>query len=140
MGNKASKPGNLRFIRYDILTLIWIFVIMGLTFTPGPNIPPLPHWELISFDTFVHAVIFATLVFLSANAFKRLKENSLLKRHPFVFSFVLSFFFGCLIEIIQPYIPGRTFDYYDILSNSIGAIIGIFAVFTRSYFFSSSGI
>lgn len=110
--------------RYKYLSIIWVCVILILTFTPGPNIPPLPQWDLISFDTFVHAFIFAVLVFLLANSFKRSELNNWLHYYPVVSSIVISIFFGCLIEITQPFVPGRTFDYYDILSNTIGCLLG----------------
>lgn len=124
--------------RYNTLTVLWILVIMGLTFTPGPSIPRLPTWKFISFDTFVHAFIFCVLVFLMSNAFKRNKSESIFNRYSIVFPVGIAITFGALIEIIQPYIPGRTFEYYDILSNSIGSILAVPIVYIQRKIFYPS--
>lgn len=134
----------MRFFRYKIFTILWALVIMVLTFTPGPNLPPLPHWELISFDTFVHTVIFGVLIFLLANTLKRLDSDSFLSKYQLLVALLLAFAYGVLIEVIQPYIPGRTFDYYDILSNTIGCFIGLIVLwiqtaFSRSFLTRSPG-
>lgn len=137
MENKFSNSAILKKFKYDFLTILWIIVILGLTFTPGPSIPPLPQWDLISFDTFVHAFIFAVLVFLMGNAFKRLKKDTIFKNRPLFYSFIFSVLFGLWIEVIQPYIPGRTFEYYDILSNTLGAALGAFVLAVLFRFFPS---
>ena len=124
--------------RYNFLTIIWILVIMGLTFTPGPSIPPLPKWDLISFDTFVHAFIFAVLVFLMSNSFKRSSKPNFFQKFPISTTLLISFVFGCMIEVIQPYIPGRTFDYYDIISNSTGCILGVIVLIIQDKYFPYS--
>jgi VanZ family protein len=111
---------------------------MVLTFTPGPSLPPLPHWEIISFDTLVHGVIFAVLVFLMANAFKHSEQNSIFSTYAIPIATALSMVYGSLIEVIQRYIPGRSFDYYDILSNTIGCMIGILFLLAQRLARSSS--
>ena len=32
---------------------------------------------------------------------------------------------GALLDFAQNFVPGRTFDLYDILANTLGVIIGI---------------
>jgi VanZ family protein len=120
-----------KLFRYKTLTILWILVILVLTFTPGPNIPPLPKWDIISFDSFVHATIFGLLVFLMANAFARKKNKDIFFSYPIITSVVISIVFGILIEIFQPFVPGRTFSYQDMVSDSVGAILGIFALYVQ---------
>lgn len=117
----------MKFFRYKTLTIAWVIAILAVTLTPGPNLPPLPQWELISFDTFVHALIFGGLTFLLSNA---LRENKVkFSRSKAIWlAFILSLVFGILIEFIQPLVPGRTFSYHDILSNTIGCILGVVLV------------
>lgn len=57
------------------------------------------------------------------------KKDNVFKNKPIFYSFIFSVFLGLWIEVIQPYIPGRTFDYYDILSNTIGAVFGGIVLF-----------
>jgi VanZ family protein len=127
-----------KLFRYKTLTILWILVILVLTFTPGPNIPPLPEWDIISFDSFVHATIFGLLVFLMANSFARKKSKDLFFNYPIVTSVIISIIFGILIEFFQPFVPGRTFSYQDMLSDSVGAILGIIALYVQHMLVPSS--
>ena len=127
-----------KLFRYKTLTILWILVILILTFTPGPNIPPLPQWNLISFDTFVHATVFGILVFLMTNTFQRKKARDIFFNYPIVTSVLISTVFGVLIEIFQPYVPGRTFSYQDMVSDTIGAVLGVAIVFVHRAVFPSN--
>ena len=126
-----------KLFRYKTLTILWVLVILILTFTPGPNIPPLPQWNLISFDTFVHAVVFGILVFLLANSFQRKKAKDIFYNYPIIISAIISILFGIVIEIFQPYVPGRTFSYQDMVSDAIGALLGVVMVFAHRALFPS---
>jgi VanZ family protein len=127
-----------KLFRYQTLTILWILVILVLTFMPGPNIPPLPQWDIISFDSFVHATIFCLLVFLMANSFSRKTTKDIFFNYPIISSVIISIAFGILIEIFQPYVPGRTFSYQDMVSDSIGAILGVFALYVQFLFIPTS--
>ncbi|NGZ88794.1 hypothetical protein G7034_00845 [Psychroflexus sp. C1] len=56
--------------------------------------------------------------------------------HTFIFSFLISVFFGIIIEILQDRLTThRSFDYGDILFNSLGALfsgIVLFILYTIS--------
>ena len=46
----------------------------------------------------------------------------------FVFIIFILLSFGILVEVQQLYIPFRTFDYYDLITNLIGVVSGVFCV------------
>ena len=49
-------------------------------------------------------------------------------------SFLGSAGFGILMEIMQLFVPGRTFEYGDIFVNSFGAFIALGIIWKRSLF------
>jgi len=46
--------------------------------------------------------------------------------------FIITMFYGALMEYLQRYIPGRAFEYKDILVNSFGALVGMGIIWKRS--------
>tara|TARA_B100001123_G_scaffold446138_1_gene599636 strand:+ start:9177 stop:9470 length:294 start_codon:yes stop_codon:yes gene_type:complete len=44
----------------------------------------------------------------------------------------LSIFYGLTDEFHQTFVPGRVADVYDLLADTVGAIIGLFVVWTWS--------
>ncbi len=71
-----------------------------------------------------HFIAFFTLFILLTLAYSSL--NTLAK-------FLLLLAFGMQIEIVQSFIDGREFSLLDVVADSIGIIIGIFAwsIFTK---------
>ncbi len=67
-------------------------------------------------DKFVHIIMY----FFVAYSFKNLKVKNYA---------LISILYGILIEIIQFFIPYRSFSFGDIIANSIG--VGIFLVFIK---------
>lgn len=47
-------------------------------------------------------------------------------------SLALSIFYGLTDEFHQMFVPGRVADVYDLLADTVGAIIGVFVVWTCS--------
>ena len=106
-----------------IYTLLWAAIIAALSFTPGNYIPAI-EWTILAPDTIAHFVFYGVLVFLICNYLFTVQINTV----NYFYSFVIAFIYGYLIEYVQGnFIPGRFFDLYDVLSNSIGAIAGLFA-------------
>ena len=42
--------------------------------------------------------------------------------------FFFAVIFGAIIEIIQYFLPSRSAEWYDLLSNSVGAFLGIIVI------------
>ncbi|KAA5547532.1 VanZ family protein [Adhaeribacter rhizoryzae] len=114
------------FLKYHIPTLAWATVILFLTLLPTANMPPVPQWELISFMTASHAVVFFILTFLMRRGFYLQKANNSLRRHSGLYAVILSIIFGSIIEYLQSTLGwGRQGDIMDIVSNSIGTLLAI---------------
>jgi len=114
------------FLKYHVPTLAWATVILFLTLLPTANMPQVPEWELISFMTASHAVVFFILTFLMRRGFYLQKSNSSLRRHSGLYAVTISIIFGAIIEYLQSTLGwGRQGDIMDIVSNSIGTLLAI---------------
>ncbi|MFO8053375.1 MAG: VanZ family protein [Candidatus Omnitrophota bacterium] len=71
------------------------------------------------YDYFFHGITYFLLSFLLVNGLALNK-----KRNPYFYGFVYSFLYGFFIEIIQFFLPFRSFETKDILINLIGALLG----------------
>jgi len=97
------------------------FIAMSyLFFMPAANIPKI-HWmEIIFFDKWVHLGLFALFVGVSTLAFANPEVNN-----THIRLLLAAILYGIVVEIIQFYfIKGRSFSIYDILADTLGALIG----------------
>jgi aminopeptidase YwaD len=102
------------------LTLLWVAVMLVLTLTPAKEMPRTPAWKLLSFDTAAHAGVFAVLAGL-AWLWARPR-----RRHPASLVLLGCIGFGALIEVLQYVMQlGRHAEWTDLLSDSIGAALGL---------------
>ena len=109
---------NKRFIPAIIWTLL---LLIGLL-TPGEQLPDVP--SAVGLDKVVHFGLFMVLSFLWARAFVG-KSNKRIKKRKFIPNYlVFVTIFAILVEYVQRLVPGRAFDYLDILFNVLGVIAG----------------
>ncbi|WP_425475183.1 VanZ family protein [Pontibacter coccineus] len=101
-------------------------MIMVLTLLPSSSMPSLSIWEIFSFDSFAHAFMFAVLTYLMVVGLKKQYTYMRVQLFAIRTSFFVSSLFGIAIEFLQHYfIAGRQGDIVDVLSNTIGCILGI---------------
>jgi VanZ family protein len=103
-----------------IITLVYFITCCVLFFLPGKSLPSENWLDLVFFDKWVHIGLFAVLaVLLCWTNFLRQKNGRL------VFCLLA---YGLTVEIIQGlWIPNRSFDLFDLASDSLGAAVGILA-------------
>ena len=110
------------------LCLYWLGIFVG-THLPSNSLP-----SVRMSDKLVHAGAFAGLAFLLAWAI----PSSRPVRHA-VIVLVVATTYGCLDELTQMFIPGRTCDRWDLLADFIGACLGLATYFVvRSILLISS--
>lgn len=113
-------------IRYNLFTIMWAAVIMITTLLPSTSMPSLSIWELFSFDSFAHAFLFAVLTYLMIVGIKKQYTFPKIKHYAIRVSLLISTLFGIFIELTQHFfIFGRQGDIIDVLSNTIGCLLGI---------------
>jgi VanZ family protein len=101
-------------------------VIIITTLLPSSSMPSLSIWEFFSFDSFAHGFLFSVLTFLMIVGLKKQYTFPRLRHYAVRTSLFVSSLFGISIEFLQHFfIPGRQGDIIDVLSNTIGCLIGI---------------
>ena len=115
----------MRKLFFLLAALFWSGVILFFCLIKSSDLPTITVPYL---DKAVHAVfhfVFTVLWFLF---FKKKLDTSNIYR-PLVFSFVLSFFFGVSIELMQKFFTTtRSADVLDELANLSGATLAVIAI------------
>lgn len=99
---------------YKIIAVFWTLLIVYLCLDDAPNIPKFTfHYK----DKIVHFIFYFVFVYFWTKSLKNKNENSI------VIILFFALVIGVSIEFLQEnFTDNRTFDWYDILANSIGAI------------------
>lgn len=109
------------------LATAWLIAIMVAMLTPGNNFPEVNVFDLQ--DKFIHFICFAILSYLwcgvGVDRSKHLGFNGRLIFNFLIFGVAA----GIILECLQYFIPFRTFDYWDMIINEIGGIVGLLAYF-----------
>ncbi len=128
------QPKPLRFVQF--IPALVIFTISFYLFTlPGNQIPQIDWMDNINGDKIVHAGLFAALGFWFGFPFRRSTITQTKRKLWFVIILIVGVLYGTAIEFIQrDYIPNRSFDLLDILSDSIGCLVAF--VCSLKYFLS----
>ena len=112
---------RLSYRGWRALTLGWTTVIAFLTLLPADQLPPTPHWRLLSFDTAAHAGVFLALALPL-----RLWWSGIGRPYASVGTFAVSLAYGALIEWLQITMAvGRDGEWSDLISDGIGAVVGV---------------
>ena len=108
-------------IKYSIF-YSYLALVFYLTLTPGDKLHSLDKAGISDYlafdhsDKLVHLLMFFGLSFL----FQFLKERRV------IIYFLVPFLISFSIEILQGIMPfGRTFDWFDLIANSIGILLAI---------------
>lgn len=114
----------MKLLRYYTPAILWIILILILCTLPGKDIPSNSFLDKIHFDKFVHFGLFGGIVlFLSLGIYWQKKYISTGTLWLLV---LIAAGYGLAIEFIQKYWAiGRSFDMYDVMADTLGAIAGV---------------
>ncbi len=118
-----SLSQNRKFYFYLLCSIFWFIIIMYLMifYKSNTNIITYPYSDkIIHFILFFVQSMFITKTYIARN----FKSDKLMPKIIFYF---LIFCFS--VELIQIYLPYRSFELLDLTSNLIGSISGAFFVF-----------
>lgn len=101
-------------IVWTITSILYVAIILKLSLTPITLPIPTPFAH---FDKFLHISIHFMLGLLWC--------ESLISIKKFI---VADFILGLSIELIQRHVPGRSFEFLDLLANCSGALFSILAI------------
>ncbi|MGO4289416.1 VanZ family protein [Chitinophaga sp. RAB17] len=124
----------MKALRYFAPAIIWIILILVVCTLPGNDIPSNSFLDKIHFDKFVHFGLFGGIVlFLSLGIYKQKKYIS---PRTLVLLVIVAAGYGLAIEFIQKYWAiGRSFDMYDVVADTLGAIAGVWVFKIVRYWF-----
>ena len=100
----------------------WVFFIALLTLLPGSYLPTI-SWDFISIDKPVHIIMFGFLTFL-ALLNSNFGEKRIFRKWPVILSLSSAVLYGYIIELLQSFIPGRSYDYADLSADCVGTLVG----------------
>lgn len=120
----------------DFFRSIWPGTILIIAVTillclPGKALPSRSWFDDIYLDKWVHLFLFAALVVLWSGPIISLKGAQKKIYSTALCTSLLAFFYGILMEGVQHFwIPDRSFDLFDIVSDGAGCTIGFFVTVT----------
>ena len=118
------KKLPVSFFVYLFLTLTWFLVILYLLLYYQPD--GSTYSKFRHFDKLIHFFLFFVQSFTLSQTIYLYRGYFSFKIYVFIIIILLSF--GIITEVQQQYISFRTFDYYDLITNLIGVVTGVFCV------------
>ncbi len=114
---------NKKKYLYIPLGLYWLLIFV-LTTIPGSHIPKLFGIS----DKIKHFGAYLVLAFLLNFALFLQKKYKNITKNSHLFTIIIVAFYGLFDEIHQIFIPGRSFDWWDLLADLLGSLFGILLV------------
>jgi len=109
--------------RYLYFAIIWGLLTTIVTLIPFSDIPYSKFISIYDLDNIIHAIIFLIFCFLLFIGFQ--ESNLKFNINPYLLALAISVIYGLILELIQITIPKRGFEYFDIVSNTIGSFFGL---------------
>lgn len=118
---KHTARGRTRLATWRITFTFCVISVLVLSL-----LPPSPELPTTGWDKSNHMLAFATLAFLSSQAWPERIAVSL----------VMLLAYGGLIEVLQSFTPDRQADFIDVVADGTGLLIGtiiakLFAVYPK---------
>jgi VanZ family protein len=102
--------------------VIWAIVIFGASSVPSDAIP---RSIILSQDKLVHMGVYAVLGFLLYRGIRRIRTDAWTAAGWLTFG--ISVVYGASDEFHQHFVPGRSMDIFDLIADSIGVALAIWA-------------
>ena len=107
--------------------LIWSLVVLVLLVTPGDEIPELGAWKWL--DKPAHALLFAVHCGLLASSL----ASSRMRDRGLSLAAVVSGLYAVLLEAAQIRVPGRSWEWWDLVADLVGiAVAALFIAGRRA--------
>lgn len=119
-----QNPSKRLSVKRFIPGIAWFFLILVLICLPGSEFPTVATWlNDIYFDKWVHTGLFAVLTFLFIYALTRLNLTKTVKKSWAIKIAIAAWLWALTTELIQRFIPERSFDMFDWAADSLGILI-----------------
>jgi len=98
-----------------LFTILVSLLILVAVIIPGSNLPSV---DFVGIDKIVHIGLFGLWAFAVCYDFRSGNFNYFL-------IFFIGVFFSFSTEVLQVFVEGRTFDWYDLIADYMGSILGL---------------
>lgn len=124
------KNLSINFYRYLTLSIVWGGVIVYLLIIYSPKFGLPSSFPFL--DKVVHFILFfIQSIFITNTIYEYRNRNN---RILLIVSIIFLLLLGVIIEIQQIYLPYRTFEIMDLISNFVGVFSGsFFIIYFRNY-------
>jgi VanZ family protein len=109
--------------KYFWPAILWSVVILVITLSPSEKLPDVGIFQV---DKLVHFFVFGLLMFLIMFGAVKVWQDKNRDADIIRLSFAYSTGLGILVEILQLFVPSRSFSVVDIVANTIGTVIGYY--------------
>lgn len=121
---------NWKHIGYFVPAVAWAVLIWSLSTTT--SLPPIP-WDFLSPDKIGHLIFYAIETLLLIWGFSKSQKWVKHKKIEVLICMTIAGSYGMALEFVQAGIPGRSFDYADMIANFIGTILGAIVFYNLAY-------
>lgn len=112
---------RLLFLVAFLLTYCFLITVMSSIYQPY-------YMKINHLDKLFHFGVYALLSVILFSFFVYQDKISLLKTYPVLCAFLFATSFGIMNELLQIFIPYRTFNKLDIIANMLGALSAILTI------------
>ena len=105
--------------RRHLPLVIWSLIVAGLLLTPGDAVPDAGPWE--GLDKPLHALLFGLHCALLARSLAASE-----RRLPIAAG--VSGLYGILLEAAQVWVPGRSWDAWDLVADFAGIAVAVLLI------------
>jgi VanZ family protein len=128
-----------KLLSKNIYARLWTIFILILMAIPGNMLPHEEKTFIPNLDKLVHATLFGSFVFLWSIYYAIRKDRNNHSDSRFVLILIIACLYGVATELMQKYIiPNRDYDIFDILADSVGAVLGLLFVLLTVKWFRTS--
>ncbi len=109
------------------LFLLWLGIILYLSFTPLSGWPKVSMFQKLYLDKLVHISMYAFLSLFLLRGFFIYEQNKTSRTRIILLSILFCVLVGTGIELLQPLLTRyRQFEWMDMIANATGTFLGYF--------------
>lgn len=120
----------MKFFKYHLPFVLWLIAIFIESSFPADAYPKIDIW---SSDKLVHMCVYGLLTALCYISLIHQDKYSYLVKNALIFAVVISAVYGASDELHQLFVPNRSCEFWDWLSDFAGAVIMVLLI---KYYFS----
>ena len=106
--------------------IFWTLLILLVCLMPGDNLPSTSFLSFKGADKLIHFTLYLVLFIFVGKGLVNYFDSSYSSNRIILIAFLYCLFLGVGVEFLQSvFVAGRSGDFFDVLSNAMGASVGI---------------